>query len=332
VVVQYAGNLLETYPARINEIHYMFIYESAPRMINVSGIIYIDTGMPIPAEIDPAHILGSLHTQVEGRPRNHAQGNFDCVGCQFAWVEGNIAVLINNEWYLFEKEILEFPEYYLTIPMDGVVYIQTRSGSQSGVMAQETFAPYEKGVSVLLELLTGKERLNGATITALDAENQELFTVTVTAKEYGNNVGVIEKDGWVITPVTSDAEREAFFLKAELERLEDEMGAQETITFTVYNDPDPQFRNEEPVTYQLTEQQASVLRKIFREHEHQVIEWPTQSIASLEFRYGEDFLLTSLDALGTLNGQIDGQLVLVKLTEEEEQELFQVISEYFYNA
>lgn len=227
IQIRHNGLLQEVYPPRMIGVSEIVLVARMARMINVNGYVYVDSGEPIPGEIEPAHILGTLHTQVADKPRNHGQGNFDCVGCQYAWTEAGIAVLIDNEWYLFTEEVIEFPEYYLTIPVEGVMSISMSIGGRGGIMYQETFTPYEKGVPVLLEIFTGKERLFGARVRALDKDNQELFYVSISAKDFGTADGIMEKDGWVITPVRSAEERDELFLSAELAREEERLRAME---------------------------------------------------------------------------------------------------------
>ena len=173
---------------------------SVPRMVNIDGIIYVDTGEALPAEIDPSAILGTLHTQVEGRPANHGQGNFACEGCQYARVEGAIAVLIDNEWVRFAEPVLTSPEYYLIIGAEGAVSIEIRTGSRTQMICKEDLGAYGVGETVLLPVLTGKENLRGVTITARDADNHDIFSVTITAKDHGTADGVIERGNWIITP------------------------------------------------------------------------------------------------------------------------------------
>lgn len=207
--IEYDGLMQATDPARITNVFHISVLENAGLMINLNGIIYISTGEPVPAEIDPSAILGKFHTQVEGRPKNHGQGNFDCVDCQYARVGRDCAVLIDGEWVLFQEEFIPFPEYYLTIGEYGVYQIEVRSGSRTSLYAQEYLAPFQKGDQILLESITGREHLLGVTVTARDMDGNDLFGVTVSSREYENSEDIITCGNWVITPVHSEEERQA---------------------------------------------------------------------------------------------------------------------------
>ena len=202
--VEYSGLLQETYPARAYEVYHITIVEeaqqTAQRMINLEGILYLDTGTAMPVEIEPERIIGKLHTQVTGRPANNGQGNFDCEGCAYARIEEGIAVLIDNEWYLFTEEVLTSPRYLLTIGAEGVYNIQVTAGSRGSVTYKEDGTAYAVGETVLLDILTGRENLRGVTVKALDAEGNDLFSVQISAREYGAADDVIVCGDWIITP------------------------------------------------------------------------------------------------------------------------------------
>lgn len=192
-----------------------------PRMINLNGIIYIDSGEIVSVDLENAISTGTLHTQVEGRPQNHNQGNFDCVGCEWVLLIPEAAsiqygVLIDGAWHLFIEEVLEFPEYWLTIGGDNVYQISVHSGARDTIMYREDWTPYPKGTQVRLDLLSGKERLLGVSITAKDAKGRELWGIAISGREYGEAKDEIVSGDWIITPVRSDAERDA--LKARYEQ------------------------------------------------------------------------------------------------------------------
>lgn len=169
---------------------------------NFNGILYANPGTPSPMEVDPSAIIGTLHTQVEGRPVNHCQANFDCVGCSYARLMEGYAVLIDNEWYLFTEVKFASPTYYLTIPEEGVCFIQIHDGSRTYLICKETLAPYQKGEEVYLECITGRLHLRGVTLTCRDADNQDIFSVSVASHTHGldhdHTFSNIECDGWII--------------------------------------------------------------------------------------------------------------------------------------
>lgn len=183
------------------------------RMINLNGILYIDSG-EILSEIPENTTTGTLHTQVEGRPQNHNQGNFDCVGCDWVLVipDGGpieYAVRINEQWHLFTPEVREFPEYWLTVGDTDVWQITVYSGSTSATFFREDFTPYAKGEQVRLDTLTGTEYLFGTAITAKNAKGQEIWSIAVSGQEYGTGAQEIVSGDWIITPVHNAQEREA---------------------------------------------------------------------------------------------------------------------------
>ena len=84
-------------------------YDFRP-MLMVGGVIFMDTGKELSVEIDPSAILGEITSSVTGdkRPTEDGQSNFECVGSQYAYYEDGLVVLINNEWYLFERDDSSF--------------------------------------------------------------------------------------------------------------------------------------------------------------------------------------------------------------------------------
>lgn len=76
-------------------------------MLMVDGVHYLDSGKgPVPGEVAPEAIIGQITATVEQsrKPTQDGQSNFGCVGADYARVEGGIAVLIDQEWYLFTAE------------------------------------------------------------------------------------------------------------------------------------------------------------------------------------------------------------------------------------
>ena len=75
-------------------------------MVMVCGEIFLDTGKELAVEIDPSEVLGEITSSVtqDRSPTKDGQSNFGCVGSQFAYYEDGLVVLINNEWYLFERD------------------------------------------------------------------------------------------------------------------------------------------------------------------------------------------------------------------------------------
>ena len=74
-------------------------------MIMVNGKLYFDTGKQV-VEIDDSTIIGEISASVDQseKPTEDGQTNFGSIGAKYAYYEGNIVILINNKWMLFERE------------------------------------------------------------------------------------------------------------------------------------------------------------------------------------------------------------------------------------
>lgn len=80
--------------------------------------------------------------------------------------------------------------------------------------------------------------------------------------------------------------------------------------------------------YTLSAEDAEAMFHLFYSHEKEVLDSPVESIATLEFQIGEDYLNTSMGAIKTLSGKVGGQLVMIRLSESECDEVYQIISRY----
>ena len=74
--------------------------------IMVDGAFYEIAPEPMPAEIDESAIIGYVASYTEGFPQRDWETNVSdgLVGSPIARVEGGIAVLYQNEWYLCQPE------------------------------------------------------------------------------------------------------------------------------------------------------------------------------------------------------------------------------------
>ena len=73
-------------------------------MIMVEDTLYKSTGVEMPAEVDESAILGYTEAYTNGQPEKNGEANFNReLGDPYAKVEGGVAVLMDNEWVLFEK-------------------------------------------------------------------------------------------------------------------------------------------------------------------------------------------------------------------------------------
>ena len=69
--------------------------------IMVHGKIYYKSEEAISGEVDESAILGYTEFYTDTFPEKHGETNFNReLGMPYARVEGGIAVLMDNEWYL----------------------------------------------------------------------------------------------------------------------------------------------------------------------------------------------------------------------------------------
>lgn len=63
--------------------------------------IYYKADEPMPAEVDESAILGYTDSYTDAFPQKNGETNFDRdLGMPYAKVQGGLAVLYENEWYL----------------------------------------------------------------------------------------------------------------------------------------------------------------------------------------------------------------------------------------
>lgn len=70
--------------------------------IVVNGIFYDISHQPMPAEVDQSAIIGYIESYTDTVPKKDGETNIskDLIGAPYAEVEGGIALLYKNEWYL----------------------------------------------------------------------------------------------------------------------------------------------------------------------------------------------------------------------------------------
>lgn len=72
-----------------------------PAAIMAEGEIYLKSADPMPAEIDESAIIGYTTSYTDTYPEKDGETNFSReLNLPYARVEGGIAVLVENEWYL----------------------------------------------------------------------------------------------------------------------------------------------------------------------------------------------------------------------------------------
>ena len=74
--------------------------------IMVDGVFYEKAYQPMPAEIDESAIIGHVAYYTDTFPTKDGETNIsaDLIGAPYARVEGGIALLWQNEWYLCTPE------------------------------------------------------------------------------------------------------------------------------------------------------------------------------------------------------------------------------------
>ena len=102
--------------------------------IMVDGIVYSKYYQPMPAEVDESAIIGYIESYTDTYPKKDGQTNIskDLIGAPYAKVEGGIAILYQNEWYLCTSD--ETSEGAPLAPdvsdkdLESVSYIEVMSG------------------------------------------------------------------------------------------------------------------------------------------------------------------------------------------------------------
>lgn len=102
--------------------------------IMVDGVVYSKYYQPMPAEVDESAIIGYIESYTDTYPKKDGQTNIskDLIGAPYAKVEGGIAILYENEWYLCTSD--ETSEGAPLAPdvsdkdLESVSYIEVMSG------------------------------------------------------------------------------------------------------------------------------------------------------------------------------------------------------------
>ncbi len=76
-----------------------------PAAIMAEDTIYYKADEPMPAEVDESAILGYTDSYTDAFPEKNGETNFNReLGMPYAKVQGGLAVLYENEWYLCAPE------------------------------------------------------------------------------------------------------------------------------------------------------------------------------------------------------------------------------------
>lgn len=110
IEIAYSGEILETYPARLQEVYSIKVAEEAKwdlkPMVMVNGELYLDTGRESTVEGRCGVMDGEITSTVEGweKPTEDNQSNFGTgYGYQYG-TPGTIEIYMNEKWWVFVSE------------------------------------------------------------------------------------------------------------------------------------------------------------------------------------------------------------------------------------
>ena len=220
IEIEYSGEILETYPARITEVFSIRVVKEAETwalipMVMVNETLYLDTGYESDAIERTDHFDGEITSQVDGseRPSVDDQSNFGTgYGYQYGKTEGTIELFMNGKWWIFATEEarqkIQFPsiedelsKFYLTIGAEGVKSIELTMPSSSGGCENADGSLFKKGERIWLENLDGYSDLCGLTITALGENGEIIWTASVPDEEENKGFTHLVNDDWEITNI-----------------------------------------------------------------------------------------------------------------------------------
>lgn len=220
IEIEYSGEILETYPARITEVFSIRVVKEAETwalipMVMVNGTLYLDTGYESDAIERTDHFDGEITSQVDGskRPSVDDQSNFGTgYGYQYGKTEGTIELFMNGKWWIFATEearqAIQFPaaedepsKFYLTIGAEGVERIALSMPNASGGCVNADGSLFKKGERIWLDNLDGYADLRGLTITALGENGEIIWTASVPDEEENKGFTHLVNDDWEITNI-----------------------------------------------------------------------------------------------------------------------------------
>ncbi len=220
IEIEYSGEILETYPARIADVYGIKIIKEAETwdlipMVMVNGTLYLDTGHESKIEARCGVMDGEITSQVDGskQPTVDDQSNFGTgYSYQYGATEGTIELFMNGKWWIFATEEArqkiqfpsiedEFSKFYLTIGAEGVKSIELTMPNASGGCENADGSLFKKGERIWLENLDGYSDLCGLTITALGENDEIIWTASVPDEEENKGFTHLVNDDWEITNI-----------------------------------------------------------------------------------------------------------------------------------
>ena len=220
IEIEYSGEILETYPARIADVYGIKVIKQTETwdlipMVMVNGTLYLDTGHESKIEARCGVMDGEITSQVDGskQPTVDDQSNFGTgYGYQYGATEGTIELFMNGKWWIFATEEArqkiqfpsiedEFSKFYLTIGAEGVKSIELTMPNASGGCENADGSLFKKGERIWLENLDGYSDLCGLTITALGENDEIIWTASVPDEEENKGFTHLVNDDWEITNI-----------------------------------------------------------------------------------------------------------------------------------
>ena len=220
IEIEYSGEILETYPARIADVYGIKVIKQTETwdlipMVMVNGTLYLDTGHESTIEARCGVMDGEITSQVDGskQPTVDDQSNFGTgYGYQYGATEGTIELFMNGKWWIFATEEarqkIQFPsiedelsKFYLTIGSEGVKSIKLSMPNSSGGFENADGSLLKKGERIWLENLDGYTDLRGLTITALGENGEIIWTASIPDEEENKGFTHLVNDDWEITNI-----------------------------------------------------------------------------------------------------------------------------------
>ena len=220
IEIEYSGEILETYPARIADVYGIKVIKQTETwdlipMVMVNGTLYLDTGHESKIEARCGVMDGDITSQVDGnkQPSVDNQSNFGTgYGYQYGATEGTIELFMNGKWWIFATEEarqkIQFPsiedeisKFYLTIGSEGVKSIKLSMPNSSGGFENADGSLLKKGERIWLENLDGYTDLRGLTITALGENGEIIWTASIPDEEENKGFTHLVNDDWEITNI-----------------------------------------------------------------------------------------------------------------------------------
>ena len=220
IEIEYSGEILETYPARIADVYGIKVIKETETwdlipMVMVNGTLYLDTGHESKIEARCGVMDGEITSQVDGskQPTVDDQSNFGTgYGYQYGATEGTIELFMNGKWWIFATEEarqkIQFPsiedelsKFYLTIGSEGVKSIKLSMPNSSGGFENADGSLLKKGERIWLENLDGYTDLRGLTITALGENGEIIWTASIPDEEENKGFTHLVNDDWEITNI-----------------------------------------------------------------------------------------------------------------------------------